>query len=213
MKEQRKLTKAEERRKMAFEALKEELGKKGYEEHPLTIGIVYANVMAMLLGFPFGLLFLFAYYRIWGFQAEASGDLTGLLFWLAVLIVGFILLAVVHELIHGFFWSLFTKGHWKSIEFGFIAAYLTPYCTCKEPLKKSQYVIGSLMPTALLGLLPALAALAVGSLPLLFVGILMIFSGGGDLTIILKLICYRSGGTDTIYVDHPYECGLVAFTK
>ena len=49
---ERKLTPAEEARKIAFEKTKKELLDKGYEEKDLTVGIVYANVMALVLALP-----------------------------------------------------------------------------------------------------------------------------------------------------------------
>ena len=37
--------------------------------------------------------------------------------------------------------------------------------------------------------------------------------GGGDFLIILKILLYRSGKKETVYYDHPYECGVVVFEK
>jgi hypothetical protein len=41
----------------------------------------------------------------------------------------------------------------------------------------------------------------------------MIFGGGGDFIIILKMLLYRAKGKDAVYYDHPYECGFVVFEK
>ena len=51
-----------------------------------------------------------------------------------------LLLIFVHELIHGITWAVFAKKGRKAISFGFIPQYLTPYCTCNEPLKKGEYI-------------------------------------------------------------------------
>ena len=48
----RPLTKAEQLRKERFEAQKAELEAQGYRTEDLTIGLVYANVMAIVLGLP-----------------------------------------------------------------------------------------------------------------------------------------------------------------
>ena len=53
---QRKLTKSEQQRKEKFQVVKEELESNGYVSHNLTIGLVYANVMAIVLGMPIALL-------------------------------------------------------------------------------------------------------------------------------------------------------------
>ena len=41
----------------------------------------------------------------------------------------------------------------------------------------------------------------------------MILAGGGDLTILLKLLRYKSKKEEILYMDHPYECGLVVFER
>ena len=51
-KKDRKLTKAEEKRKKIYEEEKQKLIDAGYTEKDLTIGVVYANVMAFVLGLP-----------------------------------------------------------------------------------------------------------------------------------------------------------------
>ena len=39
------------------------------------------------------------------------------------------------------------------------------------------------------------------------------FGGGGDFTIILKILLHRQRGKEAVYYDHPYECGVVVFEK
>lgn len=138
---------------------------------------------------------------------EASIGLADIVLFYVLLVV----LICVHELIHGITWAIFAPSHWKTVEFGFIKEYLTPYCTCGEPLKKWQYIIGALMPTILLGILPASVAVFTGSWLLLILGIALIFGGGGDLTIVLELLRHRSTAREVLYIDHPYAAGVVAF--
>ena len=210
-KKERKLTKAEEKRKKIYEEEKQKLIEAGYTEKDLTIGIVYANVMAFVLGLPIiivlGALFLNINFN--GFREIFRFTISESVIFLIVVVV----LIVAHELIHGLFWAIFAKNHLKSIEFGFIAEYLTPYCCCKEVLTKSQYIIGGIMPTVILGVMPAVVAIFTGSWFLFTIGALMILSGGGDLTIILKIFMYRSKKEEILYLDHPYECGLVVFER
>ena len=33
------------------------------------------------------------------------------------------------------------------------------------------------------------------------------------LTIVLKMLRFKPDGGEVLYLDHPYECGLVAFTR
>ena len=69
------------------------------------------------------------------------------------------------------------------------------------------------MPTLVLGAGTAAMAVVTNQLLLFSVAELMIFSGGGDFLIILKILFYRSGKKETVYYDHPYECGVVVFEK
>lgn len=205
---ERKLSKAEERRKAQFEQLKAKLEAQGYVEHDLTIGLVYANMMAFVLALPLSVLFIIVF--LWhNGAAEGSIGLAGLV----LVFVLFFVLICVHELIHGITWAIFAPSHWKAVEFGLIKEYLTPYCTCSEPLERYQYIAGGLMPTLLLGILPALVAVFAGSWLLLILGIALIFGGGGDMAIVLKLLRHHSAAREVLYIDHPYAAGVVAFER
>ena len=124
-KKERKLTKAEEKRKKIYEEEKQRLIESGYTEKDLTISVVYANVMAFVLGLPIiivlGILF---------FNNNFNSSRESFMFTMSESFIFLIVLAVlvvVHELIHGLFWAIFAKNHLKSIEFGFMVQYLTPY--------------------------------------------------------------------------------------
>ena len=210
-KKDRKLTKAEEKRKKIYEEEKQKLIEVGYAEKDLTIGVVYANVMAFVLGLPIIIVLGIFFFKYNLSNSEMSFTFT--IKESVIFLITLLVLIVVHELIHGAFWAIFAKNHLKSIEFGFMAQYLTPYCCCKEVLTKGQYIIGGIMPTVILGVIPAVVAIFTGSWLVFLIGCIMILSGGGDMTIILKLLMYRSPKQDILYMDHPYECGLVVFER
>ena len=202
------LSKSELKRKAAFEVLRDNMVKEGYVPKDLTMGLVYANVMALI----FGTLILFVLGSFFLIYSPAEGwelNIKIYLIWL----ISYIVLIPVHELIHGIFWAIFAKTHWKSISCGFIKEYMTPYCSCAEALDRKGYVIGALMPTILLGILPCVIAIFNGSFVLFLVGIIMIYSGGGDLTIIFNLLSDREKAKEKLYVDHPCQAGCVCFMK
>lgn len=205
---QRKLTKSEQQRKEKFQVVKEELESNGYVSHNLTIGLVYANVMAIVLGMPIALLL-----TAWFFIKHPVSSILLQIDKVFLAFVLLVLLIVIHELIHGIFWGIFAKNHWKSISFGFILQYLTPYCSCSQPLNKVEYIIGAIMPTILLGIFPSIISIFIGSALTFIIGIVMIFAGGGDLAIIFKLLRFQNRAEDILYLDHPYQAVLVAFTK
>ena len=57
----------------------------------------------------------------------------------------------IHEGIHGLTWGLLSPDGFSTIEFGLIKEYMTPYCYCGTPLTRGQYILGSMMPTLVLG--------------------------------------------------------------
>lgn len=207
-KDNRKLSESEQKRKKLYEEKKKELLAQGYEEKDLTIGVVYANIMAFVLGLPIIILLLILF-----IYKNQSGIYTFSIYGPVVFLIIFAVLVVVHELIHGLFWAIYAKNHLKSIEFGFMISSLTPYCCCKDMLTKPQYIVGGIMPTVLLGIVPAVISIFTGSLFWFIMGELMILAGGGDLTILLKLLRYKSKKEEILYMDHPYECGLVVFER
>ena len=129
-----------------------------------------------------------------------------------ILSISFFFSLVIHEAIHGFFWGLFAKNHWKSIDFGVIWQSLNPYCTCCEPLNKIEYIIGSMRPGIILGIIPSIISIINGNILLLSFGVMEILSAGGDLLVIIVILKHKSN-TSTIFLDHPTEIGLVCFEK
>ena len=207
-KNERKLTEKELKRKEQFEILRADMQKNGYKEKALTIGILQANVGAIIIMLPFVVLTAVIYFTV-----NSIGTREISLRFSILLLPILLVLIVLHELIHGLVWGCFAKNHFHSIEFGVIWKALTPYCTCSEPMKRWQYILGGAMPTLVLGAGTAAMAVVTNQLLLFSVAELMIFSGGGDFLIILKILLYRSGRKETVYYDHPYECGVVVFEK
>lgn len=205
----RELSPAEQRRLQAFETLADEMTAQGYRRTELTISIVKANAFAVALLIPLFIAGLGAFLLVnKSFSVRNHSAGTMLLF-----VLLFLALIVVHELIHGLSWAVFTEHHWKDIEFGFMKQYLTPYCTCGVPLSKGQYLFGALMPLFVLGILPMVVAVLTGSLPLLLLGIIMADSAAGDIIIAWKILRYRSGAAEIVYMDHPTQGGGVIFER
>ncbi len=202
----RKLSKAEQQRKEFFEAESEKLVAQGYERKNLTIGVVAANLWALVVTLPIVIPLFLVYRLIWG--KEHLDARWGLLFVLLILV-----LIVVHELIHGVVFACFTKSGFRSVAFGVMWSMLTPYCTCRESLKRNHYMMAILAPTVVLGILPAMVAWVIGAPLLLYLGVVMVLCGGGDVICAIKLATYRTKGKECLFFDHPYEVGLTVFER
>ena len=206
MKEKRILSKAEQNRLEHFQSIVREMEAQGYARHDLTINMKKANLFAILLLIPLFIIGYGAYYyvnRLVGFG--------GFNIWFFV--VGYIVLIVVHELIHGLSWSIFTPHHFKDIEFGVMRPSYNPYCTCLVPLKKMQYLIGAVMPLIPLGILPMILGIAIKNTNILFLGIVMTDAAAGDMLIIRRLLSYKSKAGEITYMDHPTEAGGVVLER
>lgn len=204
---QRKLTEQETRRLANFEQQSAELEAQGYQKKEMTMSVAKANVMAIVLSIPFIVIACVLFFLM-NKEIKVFSAGKGLLYF-----VLYIVLVVVHELIHGTTWSFFAPGGWKNIEFGFMQQYLTPYCTCKVPLPKGPYILGTLMPLIVLGILPTVYAIFSGSLFMLLTGIVMIVSAGGDMAIVLELLKYKTACQDVKIFDHPTQVGFYLFEK
>ena len=206
--DKRKLTEKELKRKNDFEKFNSEMQQKGYKMKNIIINTQQAKPLCLLIMLPFMALAFWIYYKVNGFDLDC-------LSWgfLVVLLMLILCLSILHELIHGITWSIFAKNHFHSIDFGFIWSSFSPYCTCSEPLEKWQYLLGTAMPTLVLGGGAAVVSVMTNQLLLFILAEYMILSGGGDFLIILKSMLYRTDKQESVYCDHPYECGFVVFEK
>ena len=207
-KDKRKLTDKELKRKDCFEKFTSEMQQKGYKTKNIIINTQQARHLCLLIMLPFMAFAFWIYDNVNGFDLDC-------LSWrfVVALPVLILCLSVLHELIHGIIWSLFAKNHFYSIDFGIIWSSFSPYCTCSNPLKKWQYLLGVAMPTLVLGGGVAVVAVMANQLLLFFLAEYMILSGGGDFLIILKSMLYHTDKQEIVYCDHPYECGFVVFEK
>lgn len=204
--EKRVLSEEEQKRLTRFEQTAQELTKQGYTRHDLTIGMGKASWIAIFLLIP---LFIAGYglYYLVHHKIEMTG------FNGAAFLIVFLLLTVVHELIHGISWSIFTPNHFKDIAFGIMMPYLSPYCTCMAPLTKPRHIFGTVMPLILLGIVPTVIGIAAGIPMALLMGLLMIDIATGDILIIRKILAYKTSAADVVYMDHPTDAGGVIFER
>ena len=204
----RRLTPREEARKARLERLTREMGERGYVRRDLMVTALQANVLGTLIMLPFAAALAAAFFLR---HPVVEGRISlGSLF---AFILAFLALIAVHELIHGAVWAIFARDHFRAISFGVMWQYLMPYCTCSEPLGRGQYLLGAAMPTLLLGFGLGAAAVGTGSMFLFLLAEGLLFGGGGDFLIMVKLLCHPSGGRETLYLDHPYECGLIVWER
>ena len=215
-KEEHKLTEAELRRAENFKVKEAALREQGYKRKDLTISIATANFVGILLTLPFVVAIAVGYYFYnggFGIQELMDENIVLYFIYLAIIMISFVPLAVVHEWIHGTCWSGGAENGRKDIEYGFIKEMLTPYCYCRSPLSKGMYLFGSMMPMTILGVVLGVASIFVGFFPLLMVAVIQTIGGAGDILISAMLLRRKTKGRDVVLLDHPTKIGLVAFEK
>lgn len=183
-------------------------GFEGYIMEKKTIDLGKANGYALLSIIPISIVNIVPYYLVWG-KLVSIDALKGIhplvvigycLLYIAVMVIG----VVAHELIHGATWAIFAKRGFRSMKFGILKEYHTPYCHCKEPLKVRAYSIGAIMPAVILGFIPSIIAISIGSFGLLLFAIYFTMAAMGDFMIIYLI--YKED-KDTWVQDHPSEAG------
>ena len=183
-----------------------------YTKQELTIDPAKAQTAAFLYFIPFLILFVVPYYILWKQNlsiAECKNVLSAYGKWGILVIPVVVLLGIIiHELIHGLTWSVFTKKGLRSISYGIIWKWLTPYCHCSEPLSVRHYIIGGIMPAIILGFLPCVFAILTGSLSLLVFGLFFTLAAGGDFMIINML---RNEPMQNLVQDHPSKIGCFIY--
>ena len=162
-----------------------------------VLGFMIPPIILMIL--PFGWLYPDAIN-----QSAISSAMPDGLDFIVVILLG----VVAHELVHGISWSLFCKKGFRSIKFGVIWKYLTPYCHCKEMLEARHYRIGALMPAIIVGLVPYFISLLTGNTGLFLFGLFFTFGAGGDFLILWML---RKTQKHTLVKDHPTKIGCIVY--
>ena len=76
-----------------------------------------------------------------------------------------------------------------------------------------MYILGSMMPMTILGVVLGIVSIFVGSFILLAISVIQIIGGAGDILITTMLLFHKTKGKDVVLLDHPTKIGLVAFEK
>ena len=132
--------------------------------------------------------------------------LVGTLFFILILI------CVIHELIHGLFFSMLAEGKFKSVKFGIMPAkkLFSFYCQCKEKLRLNQYRIAIIMPLIITGIIPAIVSILIGDNLLFSWSIICILLAGDDILILLK----TSKEKKNVWIfDHPTKGGYYVYRE
>ena len=186
-----------------------------YIKELVKINIVWANIFGIIVLAVAMILFGIPFYLFWYQEYPVSNTTLSLLEWLkniSIIFLLFITGIIAHELIHGVVFAVYSENKFKSIKFGVMPAskLFTPYCHCKEVLNIRHYRIALIMPSILLGIIPAMISIIIGNIFLLFWGVVFIMAGGGDILMFVKTLKEKK---DSWILDHPTEAGYYVYKQ
>ena len=191
-----------------------------YVKEHVIINIKWANIFGIIVLAIAIVLFGIPFYLFWhqGYPASeivtvnATLSLLERIINIAIVLLILIIGIIAHELIHGIVFAIYSENKFKSIKFGIMPAskLFSPYYHCNEVLNIKHYRIALIMPTILLGIIPALISIFIGNIFLLFWGTIFIMAGGGDILMFVKLLKEKK---DNWVLDHPSEAGYYVYKK
>jgi hypothetical protein len=174
----------------------------GSPQRDLSISLAAANLYGVVAPLPLILPLIWLFLTLHGWVVPRLS----LWIWLVLIVAG----VFAHELLHGLVWALVARRPFSAVKFGFMVKTLTPYTHLKEPAGIGPYRLGLLAPLVILGLLPGLASILVGSADLFLFGALFIFAAGGD---ILVFWLIRRLPPGSLIEDHPSRAGCLVIDK
>lgn len=216
-KKERQLSPLELKHKKVFDTKAQALAQEGYTKKELSITpFTGANVLGLAIMLPIGAILIWLYTSLNDKNFFTDFSLLMGPFWGRI--IGFfpvaVALAVLYQVLHGLIWAIFTKDRWKNIEMRCIPrALMMPFCSCKVPLKKTEYILGLIIPTIVAGLIPAIIGIVSGNRFFFYLGLLVTLAAGVDVLTALKMIFFKETKKSCIYLAHPSEWGTVAFER
>lgn len=170
------------------------------QEYTFEITKRRINIMVSVCTVVALLLFLVPFLFIWGSQLSAPS-----IYGVGLLLVAFWLGMIAHEVIHALGWMAWGKVAWKQLRFGLDLSKGVAYAHSKVPMDIRGYKIGLVLPWIVLGVIPAMIGVVVGSGYLLAYGIIFFGASCGDLLLLWHARKLSSG---TYVLDHPSDMGF-----
>lgn len=167
-----------------------------------TMSVAWANLIAVAWLPVSGLLVLGLFIKLWGREpvSAAMASATDLRVFIPVMILS----VVVHEALHAVGFLILGRAPRQTVRLGFQRRTLTPYASCAAPVPAGAYRGAALLPAIVLGILPALAAWALGSGGLALWAWVMLAIAGGDVAAVWAIRGVPGG---VFVVDHPTRVG------
>lgn len=144
----------------------------------------------------------------WPTDMTFIGLLQATILYLAAFLAIYIVSAVAHEGLHALAMLVVARVSWRSIRFGMRLHEGVAYVHTSTPMTVRAYRVVLVLPGLVLGLIPALAGLALGNGYLTVYGFVMLASAIGDIVMLIRL---RPYAPHLMVRDHPSDIGCQVF--
>jgi hypothetical protein len=188
--------------------IRETLINSGYRLKQHSLSAFRANVLGFLLPVPLALIYIvlyalsFSYFPRIALPSLLSGRTLFVPLYFIAFFSALLVLSFLHELIHLFFFLIFSKEGRKSVTIG--TRMLTPYAYSIEALSIGAYRLSMIAPFFLLLVPLGFLSFFLKDPFSFLITLIMIISTGGDW---VSLWITRNYHGKKIYVwDHPDEC-------
>ncbi len=172
------------------------------ESNDATMSVVRANVIGLGWLPLAALLALGPFVLLRGGAPLAAGlPGRGVLPIVILIIVASIL---AHESLHALGFLLFGRVPRSSVRLGFHRRTLTPFAACNTAVTAGAYRKAALLPAVVLGVVPSILGVIVGSPALTLWGWVMLALAGGDLAAVWAI---RRVPGESLVLDHPSRVG------
>jgi hypothetical protein len=174
----------------------------------ITLDVGKVSIQTLGYSILGGIILSIPFFVIWSDTFKFSYIFRSMMNWQFT--VAIILGIPIHELLHGLFFSIFAPSGFRSVKFGVMWEYMSPYCTCTKALKLRYYLIAAAAPGVILGILPLTLAFIIGRFDFFAFGIIYIMGAGADFMMIWIL---RNEKKDKYVLDHATKAGCWIYDK
>jgi hypothetical protein len=175
-----------------------------------NISIIAANMLALPILAVASAALIGPYWALWGLNAVVDAVDTSLSINGFMLLAGLFASIGLHELLHGVGFRYFAGLPWRDIKFGIHWKVFTPYASATKPMSVNAYRGSAILPCIVMGLVPAVAGIALQRGSWLLYGTFMTMAAGGDMLVVWMT---RGLSSETMVRDCAAAVGCEVVTE
>jgi hypothetical protein len=168
-----------------------------FEELPKKSILILIGIL--LSATPFTMIY--GWLELWG--------LVKMFFSFPEFILTVIIGTVAHEVLHLLVWGIAGRVPLNKLKIGFNPKTVTPFASCKIPISRNAYLLGTIMPGIILGIIPYLLGIIVMKSFFIY-GVYFMVVAAGDFTMVSLI---NQVPQSYLIEDHPEKVGFWAIKK